>query len=71
MCIFYQTFNKGVHMHMSLYTSMSYTQIEVYYLLFHNEIFVNNLLISNYYVIYLIIMNYLIKLNYKIFIWIH
>jgi len=55
-------------MHMSLYTSMSYTQIEVYYLLFHNEIFVNNLLISNYYVIYLIIMNYLIKLNYKIFI---
>jgi len=46
-CIFYQTFNKGVHMNMSLYTSMSYTQIYVYYLIFQNEIFVTNFYISN------------------------
>jgi len=32
---------------------MSYTQIHVYYLIFHNELFVNNLLISKKYVIYL------------------
>jgi len=34
-------------MNMSLYTSMYYIQIHVYYLIFHNELFVNNLLISN------------------------
>jgi hypothetical protein len=34
-------------MDMSLYTSMSSIQIHVYYLIFHNELFVNNLLISN------------------------
>jgi len=34
-------------MDMSLYTSMLSTQIHVYYLIFHNELFVNNLLISN------------------------
>jgi hypothetical protein len=31
----------------SLYTSMSYTQINLYYLIFHNELFVNNLISSN------------------------
>jgi hypothetical protein len=33
-------------MHMSLYISMSFTQIHVYYLIFHNENF-NNLIINN------------------------
>jgi len=42
MYILYQTFNKSVHMDMSLYTWMSYTQIKVYYLIFHKEIFVND-----------------------------
>jgi len=40
MCIIYKTFNKGVYMKMSLYTSMSSTQIHVYYLIFQNELFV-------------------------------
>jgi hypothetical protein len=47
MCIFYQTINKGVHMDMSLYTSMYFIQIHVYYLIFHNEIIFNNLIIIN------------------------
>jgi hypothetical protein len=34
-------------MDMSLYTSMSPTQIHAYYLIFHNELFVNDLLINN------------------------
>jgi hypothetical protein len=34
-------------MDMSLYNSMSIIQIHVYCLIFHNELFVNNLLISN------------------------
>jgi hypothetical protein len=34
-------------MDMFLYTLMSYTQIHVYYLIFHNELFVHNLLIIN------------------------
>jgi hypothetical protein len=34
-------------MDMFLYTWMSYTQIKVYYLIFHKEIFVNDLLIIN------------------------
>jgi hypothetical protein len=38
-------------MELFLYASMPFTQIHVYYLIFHNELFVNNL-----YVIYLIIM---------------
>jgi len=42
MYIFYQTFNKRVHINMSLYTSMSFTQIHVYYLIFQNELFVTN-----------------------------
>jgi hypothetical protein len=45
MCIFYQTFNEGVHVHMSLYTLMFSTQFYVYYLIFHNESFMNHLLI--------------------------
>jgi hypothetical protein len=44
-------------MNMYLYTSMSFTQIHVYYLIFQNELFVIKFLISNYYVIYLITMN--------------
>ncbi len=42
MCIFYQTFNNGVHMNIFIYTSMSSTQIHVYYLVFENELFVIN-----------------------------
>jgi len=34
-------------MEMILYTLMSFTQIHVYYLIFHNELFVHNLLINN------------------------
>jgi hypothetical protein len=34
-------------MDMSLYTLMSSNQIHVYYLTFHNELFVDNLLIIN------------------------
>jgi hypothetical protein len=34
-------------MNMSLYTSMSSTQIHAYYLIFHNQLFVTNFLISN------------------------
>jgi len=34
-------------MDISLCTSMSSTQIHVYYLIFHNELFVDNLLINN------------------------
>jgi hypothetical protein len=34
-------------MNMSLYTSMSFTQIHVYYLIFQNELFVTNFLINN------------------------
>jgi len=34
-------------MNMSLYTSMYSTQIHVYYLIFQNELFVTNFLISN------------------------
>jgi hypothetical protein len=47
MCIFYEKFNKGIHMDMFLYVSMSFIQIDVYYLIFHSELFVDNLLISN------------------------
>jgi hypothetical protein len=55
-------------MDMFLYTSMFSIQIHVYYLIINNELFVNNLLI---YIIYSIIMNWLMKLNNKQFIWIH
>jgi hypothetical protein len=34
-------------MNISLYTSISFTQIHVYYLIFQNELFVTNFLISN------------------------
>jgi hypothetical protein len=34
-------------MDMSLYTLMSSNQIHIYYLIFHNELFVNILLIIN------------------------
>jgi hypothetical protein len=34
-------------MDMSIYTLRSFTQIHVYYLIFHNELLVNNLLIRN------------------------
>jgi len=34
-------------MNMSLYTSMYFTQIHVYYLIFQSELFVTNFLISN------------------------
>jgi len=34
-------------MDMFMYTLMSSTQIHVYYLIFHNELFVNNILINN------------------------
>jgi hypothetical protein len=34
-------------MNMSLYTSMSSTQNHVYHLIFENELFVTNFLISN------------------------
>jgi hypothetical protein len=34
-------------MNMFLYTSMSSTQIHVYYLIFQNELFVTSFLISN------------------------
>jgi len=36
---------------MFLHTSMSYTQTNIYYLLFHNELFVNTLLSINSYII--------------------
>jgi hypothetical protein len=55
-------------MDMSLYTLMSFIQIHVYYFIFHNALFVNNLLISNENVIYLITTNYLIELNNKLLI---
>jgi len=34
-------------MNMSLYTSMFFTQIHVYYLIFQNELFVTSFSISN------------------------
>jgi len=46
---------------------MSSIQIHVYCLIFYNEIFLNNLLINNYNVIYLITINQLIKLKNQIF----
>jgi hypothetical protein len=44
-------------MNMFLYTSMYSIQIHVYYLIFHNELFLTKILISFKYVIYFITMN--------------
>jgi hypothetical protein len=44
-------------MDMFIYTSMFFTKIHVYHFIFHNELLFNNLIINNYYVIYVIIMN--------------
>jgi hypothetical protein len=50
-CKFYLTFNKGVHMDMSLYNLISSTKINIFNLIFHNELFFHHLLMNNEYVI--------------------